>query len=221
MSVWSRLFFKIFFFYLPPGGANDLLTSTTLVFIIITSYILRQKWLALFFYQYFFLYCYPFILPPCWPQRLSKLLPNAVSNLPLNQLSPCCCCHWQKYLVVFTHWKIACTTPWRYYSRFLRVLCYQPLKSLAEPYSQAGWELTASHTVKAKDPPNACNPLLKGVSSQGIKSRRKGNESPVLLAPRGGKSIRDGWGFCPTACMFKPKYKFSLRENWHLNPTQT
>lgn len=152
MNIWSRHFFKIIFFYLPPGGANDLLTNTALVFIIITSYILRQKWLALCFYQYFFLYCYPFILSPCWPRGLPKPWPSAVCNLPLNQLSPHCCCHWQKYLVVFTHWKTACTTAWRYYSWFLWVLWYQPLKSLAEPCSQAGWELTAKPHSESQGP---------------------------------------------------------------------
>lgn len=223
------MFFKCFvvlfcFFHLPPGGANDLLTSTTLLCIIITSYILKQKWISLFFNSISFpllLSLHPFsllamrafkVLPKCDFQPafespfLGSQLCVAVAtgrniwwSLHIGELhvhrdgittADSCRCF---VISLWTAWP-SCTA------------------SLDESWGKPRTHrIPAIYFLKEWAVRTGHNP--------GIKSRRK-EKNPVLVTPCRGDSIKDGWGFCPTARIFQPKCKYSPRENWHRKRTE-
>lgn len=113
-----------------------------------------------------------------------------------------CCCCWQKYLVVLTHWKSAYTTPWQ-----LKQII--SMGDLLSPFKQCDWAVQSVLARADCKPHSESQGPTKCLGSTSLVSlqpelvtapnyrQAKRERKPCPSHPMQTWNNKDGWGFCP------------------------
>lgn len=113
-----------------------------------------------------------------------------------------CCCCWQKYLVVLTHWKSAYTTPWQ-----LKQII--SMGDLLSPFKQCDWAVQSVLARADCKPHSESQGPTKCLGSTSLVSlqpelvtapnyrQAKRERKPCPSHPVQTWNNKDGWGFCP------------------------